>query len=111
MFPVGANRPSFMPNGPAIISHTDASAFISYNNGYNAGYSHGYYVAVNNMNQREGNRMHRRYTTSRGGYRGKPVEQTEKSAAVKYTILQRGQTPSGQQFELLPGTANSNNKQ
>lgn len=52
---------------PPPVFHNDSERFVAYNTGFNAGYVRGYYVAVNNMNNREGQRLHQRYVSRGGG--------------------------------------------
>lgn len=53
---------------PTPIFHCgDSERFVAYNTGFNAGYVRGYYVAVDNLNNREGQRLHQRYVSRGGG--------------------------------------------
>ena len=55
-------------NNPPPIG---TASWVSYNTGWNDGYVRGYYVAVNMMNAREGQRQHRIYNNRRGRGRGR----------------------------------------
>ncbi len=58
--------PGIPPPSP-VFHGGDSERFVAYNTGFNAGYVRGYYVAVDNMNNREGQRLHQRYVNRGGG--------------------------------------------